>query len=163
MSTVSLTTTYEGEPFTIPPFPYADLLSKGPFNDWRDQLRDDGYAVVKGAIPRDRALAYRQKAFDWLESWGRGFDRNDPKTFGDEHLPINKRGGMYFHYGLAQEQFVWDIRCEAGVKGAFEKLWGQNTLVCSQDGGAVMLPGRAPIAAAERVSSNPFLSFLPRF
>ncbi|GAA5976708.1 hypothetical protein JCM5350_006727 [Sporobolomyces pararoseus] len=150
MSTVSLTTTYEGEPFNIPDFPYADLLSKGPFGDWRDQLRDDGFAVVKGAIPRDRALSYRQKAFDWLESWGRGFNRNDPKTFGDENLPVNKRGGMYFHYGFAQEQWVWDIRCEEGVRGAFEKLWGTKELVSSMDGGAIMLPGRAPIPDGEK-------------
>lgn len=97
MSTVSLTTTYEGEPFTIPPFPYADLLERGyPFADWRDRLRDDGYAVVKGAIPRDRALEYRERAFQWLESWQRGFDRNDPETFSDRHLPINKRGQSHW-------------------------------------------------------------------
>ncbi|GAA5870749.1 hypothetical protein JCM16303_001575 [Sporobolomyces ruberrimus] len=149
MSTVSLTRTYEGEPFTIPPFPYADLLENGPFNDWRDDLHKDGYAVVKGAIPRARALEYRSRAFDWLESWNRGFKRDDPSTFGDECLPVNRRQ-MYFHYGLAQEQWVWDIRCEEGVKGAFEKLWGTEKLVSSMDGGALMLPGRPPVPDAEK-------------
>ncbi|GAA5924593.1 uncharacterized protein JCM15063_005684 [Sporobolomyces koalae] len=149
MSTVSTTTTYDGEPFTIPDFPYADLLDGGPFHDWRDDLREHGYAIVK-AIPRERALEYRQRAFDWLESWDRGFDRTDPSTFGDEHLPVNKRGGMYFQYGFAQEQWVWDIRCEPGVKEAFETLWNTDRLVSSMDGGAIMLPGRPPIPAGER-------------
>lgn len=151
MSTVSITTNYDGETFTLPPFPYADLLSKAPFNDWRDSLATDGYAVIKSAIPRSRALEYRERAFDWLESWNRGFDRNDPNTFGDEYLPVNKRGGMYFHYGFAQEQWVWDIRSEEGVRGAFEKLWGTNELVSSMDGGAIMLPGRPPIPNSEKV------------
>jgi len=152
MSTVSTTTTYTGEIFTLPPFPYADLLSsETPFNDWRDSLKSDGFAIMKGAIPRARALEYRERAFDWLESWERGFKRDDPSTFVDDHLPINKRGGMYFHYGFAQEQWVWDIRTEPGVKGAFEKLWATKELVSSMDGGAIMLPGRPPIPNAEKV------------
>ncbi|GAA6063887.1 hypothetical protein JCM10212_001369 [Sporobolomyces blumeae] len=134
----------------IPPFPFADLLDRPtPFDDWRDRLRTDGYCVVKGAIPRARALEYRDDAFDWLESWGKGFDRHDHETFQDEHLPVNKKGGMYFQYGLAQEQWVWDIRCEPGVRGAFEKLWGTHELVSSMDGGAIMLPGRPPLPSNE--------------
>ncbi|GAA5857420.1 hypothetical protein JCM8547_002273, partial [Rhodosporidiobolus lusitaniae] len=129
-------------PRVIPPFPYADLLEQGPFNDWRDDLARDGFAVVKGAIPRDKALEYRSRALGWLESFGRGFDRNDPKTYGQEHLPKHDRGGMYSAFGIHQEQWVWDIRTEPGVKGAFEKLWGTDELVVSMDAGAIMLPGQ---------------------
>ncbi|GAA5884857.1 hypothetical protein JCM6882_007127 [Rhodosporidiobolus microsporus] len=133
-------------PRVIPPFPYADLLQQGPFNDWRDDLARDGYAVVKGAIPRERALKYRQEAFAWLESFGRGFDRNDPSTFSNDKLPANSRGGMYGTHGIHQEQFVWDIRLEPGVKKAFETLWGTDKLVTSMDGATVMLPGMPPLA-----------------
>ena len=32
--------------------------SDSRFGDWRDDLARDGFAVVKGAIPPDRALQY---------------------------------------------------------------------------------------------------------
>lgn len=35
--------------------------------DFRDDLARDGYAVVKGAIPRDRALKYADDMYAWLE------------------------------------------------------------------------------------------------
>jgi hypothetical protein len=37
------------------------------YGDWRDDLARDGYAVVKGAIPRDRADKYADKMYSWLE------------------------------------------------------------------------------------------------
>jgi hypothetical protein len=37
------------------------------FGDWRDDLARDGYAVIKGAIPRERADKYADKMFSWLE------------------------------------------------------------------------------------------------
>jgi hypothetical protein len=37
------------------------------YGDWRDDLARDGYAVVKGAIPRERADAYADKMYKWLE------------------------------------------------------------------------------------------------
>ena len=37
------------------------------FGDWRDDLARDGYAVIKGAIPRERADQYADKMFSWLE------------------------------------------------------------------------------------------------
>lgn len=38
------------------------------FGDWRDDLAKDGYAVIKGAIPRERADNYADKMYSWLES-----------------------------------------------------------------------------------------------
>lgn len=76
---------------TLPPFQYADLLDKGPFNDWRDDLARDGYAVVKGAIPVEEAAALTSRAKDWLESFGHGYKRDDPSTFGQRFLPIHNR------------------------------------------------------------------------
>jgi hypothetical protein len=173
-------------PRTIPPFPYRDLLTRSaPFNDWRDDLARDGYAVVKGAIPRDKALEYRSRAFDWLESFGRGFDRNDPDTFSQAHLPQHSRGGMYSAHGVHQEQWVrlpsfpsspssfspfssspllpflphllqvWDIRLEPGIKKAFSTLWGTEELVVSMDGGAIMLPGQPTLPSNLRVRFPP--------
>lgn len=38
------------------------------FGDFRDALSRDGYAIVKGAIPRDRALHYGDQMYSWLEN-----------------------------------------------------------------------------------------------
>ena len=38
------------------------------FGDWRDDLVRDGYAVVKGAVPKERALSYANRMFSLLES-----------------------------------------------------------------------------------------------
>lgn len=40
---------------------------KSPFGDFRDDLIRDGFAVVKGAIPRDRADGYADKMYKSLE------------------------------------------------------------------------------------------------
>lgn len=37
------------------------------FGDWRDDLARDGYAVIKGAIPRERAEKYADRMMSWLE------------------------------------------------------------------------------------------------
>lgn len=37
------------------------------YGDFRDDLIRDGFAVVKGAIPRERALKYADEMFTWLE------------------------------------------------------------------------------------------------
>lgn len=34
---------------------------------WQLDLIEHGYAVVKGAIPRDRADGYAQEMYQWLE------------------------------------------------------------------------------------------------
>lgn len=75
---------------TIPPFPYRDLLRGGPFGDWRDDYERYGYVVIP-AIPRERALQYRDRAFAWLESLGYGFKRDDLSTYTQAHLPMYQR------------------------------------------------------------------------
>jgi hypothetical protein len=37
------------------------------FGDFRDDLQRDGFAVVKGAVPRERADKYAEEMFQWLE------------------------------------------------------------------------------------------------
>lgn len=76
--------------YEIPSFPYKSLLKGGPLGDWRDDFERDGYVVVP-AIPREKALQYRERAFDWLEAAGHGFKRGDPSTFKQEHLPLYQR------------------------------------------------------------------------
>lgn len=37
------------------------------FGDFRDDLQRDGFAVVKAAVPRERADQYAEQMFQWLE------------------------------------------------------------------------------------------------
>ena len=37
------------------------------YGDWRDDLLRDGFAVIKGAIPRERADKYADSMYSWLE------------------------------------------------------------------------------------------------
>jgi hypothetical protein len=43
------------------------LLGAEQYGDFRDDLARNGFAVVKGAVPRDRADAYGKKFYDYLE------------------------------------------------------------------------------------------------
>jgi len=90
----------------IPPFAYAGLLSHGPYGDFRDSLVKDGFVVIKSALSQERAADIRDRALGWLESFGKGFDRTKPETFGQEFLPQYGRGGMFFSYGIHHEQWV---------------------------------------------------------
>ncbi|KAK4703177.1 hypothetical protein P7C70_g3039, partial [Phenoliferia sp. Uapishka_3] len=128
----------------IPPHKYSDLLEKGPFKDeLRQALATDGYYIVKGAIPKERGLEYRDRAHSWLEDFKLGYDRNDESTWTNEHLPPHIKGGMFSAPSkVYHESWVWDIRTEPGVMDAFAKLWGTKELTTSFDGASVMLPRR---------------------
>jgi hypothetical protein len=45
------------------------------------QLREQGYAVVKGVLPKSTAEGYVARANEWLQSFGRGFDPKDKSTW----------------------------------------------------------------------------------
>ncbi|KAI0485014.1 phytanoyl-CoA dioxygenase [Xylariaceae sp. FL0804] len=103
------------------------------FGDWRDDLIRDGYAVVKGAIPRERAEKYADQMYSLLESFNLGYDRNDPSTVHPDKLPFITEKGMMLNYGSAHEDFVWAIRSEPGVYGAFEKAYNTEDIIVSFD------------------------------
>ncbi|KAH7388901.1 hypothetical protein BKA64DRAFT_124517 [Cadophora sp. MPI-SDFR-AT-0126] len=103
------------------------------YGDFRDDLLRDGFAVVKGAIPRDRADGYVEEMYQWLENFGLGFKRDDPSTFREDHMPVITEKGMCLGYGIAHEKFTWAIRSEPGVVGAFEKVYDTEDLIVSFD------------------------------
>lgn len=54
---------------------------------WQLDLEKNGYAIVKGAVPLDRANAYSEAGAAWLESFHElGFKRDDPSTWDAAHL-----------------------------------------------------------------------------
>lgn len=123
------------------------------FGDFRDDLARDGYAIIKGAIPEDRALHYADEMFSWLEGLfvaifslkilknannyltdsGLGYNRDDSSTVHKDNLPVINEKGMCLHYGVAHEDFTWAIRSEPGVIAAFEKVYDDEDLIVSFD------------------------------
>lgn len=51
----------------------------------------------------------------------------------ENNLPIINEKGMCLHYGLPHENFVWGVRSEPGVTGAFEKIYDDEDLIVSFD------------------------------
>lgn len=146
------------------------------YGDWRDDMFRDGYAVVKNAVPAERCSQYMDSMYAWLEKFPYGFKRDDPSTWTPEHLPASMksvisplpaaqqpltpehRGGMYHHYSVQHEAFVWRARQEPGVLAAFEQLWGTSALLASFDGINFTLPtsARAPWSAWPHVDQSPY-------
>lgn len=114
---------------------------------WHQDLIDHGYAVVKGAIPRHKAEAYASEMYQYLEDFNLGFDRNDPSTIRTECLPIINEKGMCMSYAISHEDFVWKIRCEPGVVGAFEQVYNDKDLIVSFDAVNFGFPKRKDLPA----------------
>ena len=118
---------------------YHDRLTT-PADDWLDQLESEGFAVVKGAVPPERAQHYQDKALEWLESFDHSLDLNDPQTWKKANLPIQTKIRTYENYSVVHEKFMWDARQEPGVLDAFKKIWGTDKLLVSFDSLNVTLP-----------------------
>ena len=115
--------------------------------------------VVKGAIPRARADQYRQDAFDWVSSFGTPLDINDPSTWTAENLPVQSKLNTFDNYCVVHEKFMWDIRKEPGVVGAFAKVWDTDELLVSFDSLNISFPGRKdkpPRAPWPHIDQSPF-------
>jgi hypothetical protein len=90
--------------------PYMNDAVNQPYGDWRDEFHEKGYVVLKGVIPKDRALNYRNKMMDWLGSFDNDFDIKNPSTWTKENLPQSFKNGMYLNYCAAHEKYVWEAR-----------------------------------------------------
>ncbi|EPE02151.1 phytanoyl- dioxygenase [Ophiostoma piceae UAMH 11346] len=102
--------------------------------EWLLDLKTKGWTVVPGVLSPEKAAHYAGKGYEWLESWGLGFDRSDPSTRKVENLPYCTRGGLYNRYGLAHEQFIWDLKSEPSLIEKFAQVWGTEELLVSFDG-----------------------------
>ncbi|KAG7285026.1 hypothetical protein NEMBOFW57_009644 [Staphylotrichum longicolle] len=104
--------------------------------DFRDDLLRDGFCVVKGAVPRERADQYAEEMHKYVETFkgGLGFKRDDPSTYLEKHMPVINEKGMCLGYGIAHESFAWGVRQEPGVIDAFAKVYDTEDLIVSFDG-----------------------------
>ena len=80
--------------------------------DLNDILADPtlGWVVVPRVLSEEVANQYANRAYSWVEGLGSGFDRNDPSTRTLDKLHYFIKGGLTNRYGVAHEQFVWDVK-----------------------------------------------------
>ncbi|KAJ5578609.1 uncharacterized protein N7459_007573 [Penicillium hispanicum] len=155
---MSTTTTTVTAPIKIAQEP-ANALVDAPVGDWRAELRENGFAVIKGAIPRERALDYQRKARQWLKSFGNTeLDYENPETWVAKNLPLQSTINTFSAYAIAHEKFMWDARMEPGVIDAFAKIWGTEELLASFDSLNITFPNRKDVprkGAWEHVDQSP--------
>ncbi|KAK6907864.1 hypothetical protein I203_101865 [Kwoniella mangroviensis CBS 8507] len=116
------------------------LKLRGHEEDHFPELKTRGWTVVKNVIPPLKAREYEDRAYRWLESFGKGFDKDDRSTWKPDNLPWFAKGGLFNRHGAAHEQWAWDIRSEEGIIDTFAKIWGTDELLVSYDGVNVSLP-----------------------
>lgn len=66
---MSQTQTIEAAPATrihIPVEVFANQ-EEAELEPWQKEIQENGYAVIKGAVPLERAEAYRNEMLQWLE------------------------------------------------------------------------------------------------
>jgi hypothetical protein len=51
--------------------------------------------VVKNVISEEKAAAYVERMYKWLEGFGNGFKRDDRSTWRVSKLPYFSKGGLY--------------------------------------------------------------------
>ncbi|KUJ09729.1 phytanoyl-CoA dioxygenase [Mollisia scopiformis] len=132
---------------------------KTKYNDWRADLLEKGFTVVKNAIPKAQAVKYQEKAYAWLKSFDTELDFNKPETWIKENLPVQSKINTFSTYGVAHEKFMWDARMEPGVVDAFTHLWGTDELLVSFDALNITLPNRKDVPrkpAWEHIDQSPF-------
>lgn len=66
--------------------------------------------------------------------------KDDPATWVEDKLPVCHKGGLYNNYGVAHEQFLWDLRSEPELTKPFETLWNTDELMVGFDGCNISLP-----------------------
>ena len=70
MSTTTTTTTQQEPTVALKTWNEGRLPLDGRptnYGDFRDALNRDGFAVIKGAVPRERALGYSNDFYSYLE------------------------------------------------------------------------------------------------
>lgn len=144
----------------------ADLINQAgkfiesqTYDDWRQDFLDNGFAIVKSVIPRERAIKYQQDMFDYLKALRPNLDVNDSSTWIKENLPVHSPRNLYYYYSASHEKFLWDIRTEQGVIDAFAKLWNTDELLVSFDAFNVTFPNRTDkprLDGWQHVDQSPF-------
>lgn len=117
------------------PTPNTQTMSVSP--NWKEELAQNGYTVIKGAVPVERANEYVDRGLTWLEGFDytkvnlgkdpptKPFKRDDPSTWTYAHLPDHSLGGLFTGYACSHEDWVWQARTYVILRicESFEARW----------------------------------------
>eukprot|EP01119_Soliformovum_irregulare_P013448 TRINITY_DN3574_c1_g2_i1.p1 TRINITY_DN3574_c1_g2~~TRINITY_DN3574_c1_g2_i1.p1 ORF type:complete len:242 (+),score=67.02 TRINITY_DN3574_c1_g2_i1:111-836(+) len=120
-----------------PPSNQDQLIQDVP--QWLTHFKEKGWAIVPGVIPEQRCEEYESRFWDWIEHWKSGIDRNDPETWEKAKWPASVHG-IFQHYGIGHQQFLWDARCEPAIIDIFSTIWDTKELLVSFDGANLSRP-----------------------
>ena len=123
----------------------SDIKNSPDHADFRAELDKNGFIVIKGAIPRDRAVKYQEEAYEWLKSFPGSLNFNNPETWISENLPLQNSIKTFHAYCVAHEKFVWDAKQEPGILAPFSTLWGTDELLVSFDSINITFPNRKDV------------------
>jgi len=129
----------------LPDYEPEVAFPNSKFNDWRDDLHANGYAVIKNSIPRDRATQYQERAYEWVKSFEKPINFDDPSTWKKENLPVLSKINTFQAYAIPHEKFMWDLRLEPGIIKPFADLWGTDQLLVSFDSLNMTFPNRIDV------------------
>jgi hypothetical protein len=92
---------------------------------------ENGYVVIREAVPRENCQAAERAVWDFLE-----MDPNDPESW----YPDPPRNGIMVE--IYQHQALWDNRQYPRVHQAFAEIWGMPKLWVSFDRASMNPPER---------------------
>lgn len=124
--------------------------------DWRKKLFEDGYVVIKGAIPKEQAQKHGDGIRDILTSFGTKLDYNDKSTWKEENYPDQSHINTYMLHCIPHEKAVWDVRNDKNIKDVFAKLWGTDELLVSFDAINVTFPGSTKAGFWPHADQSPY-------
>lgn len=105
--------------------------------EYIDDLKKNGYAVIKNVIPKKICDKIMDKLITSLETISPELDRNDIKTWKRENLPPQTKIGLFQNF-LGQHSIVERVRNSRRIKRIWENihkdLTGEEDLICSVDG-----------------------------
>eukprot|EP01132_Coremiostelium_polycephalum_P007919 gene7919-9745_t len=113
---------------------------KEDWPEWRKHLYNNGWAVVKNVVPKERVEHYGSEFWSWMEGFGTGIKRNVKSTWNDENWPPSLHYGLFQGYSLGHNQFIWDVRSEESIINVFKEIYQTDKLLVSFDGGNFTKP-----------------------
>ncbi|MCH9716677.1 MAG: hypothetical protein K0U52_06275, partial [Gammaproteobacteria bacterium] len=103
------------------------------------QLIEQGWTVIPNILSPRECEQGIDGIWEWLAFINPNIQRHDPESWSNRNWPVTMHQ-IIQHYGVGQQEFVWNIRTHPKVKQVFSYLWDTNNLITSFDGINVTRP-----------------------
>ncbi|KAF2070404.1 hypothetical protein CYY_008274 [Polysphondylium violaceum] len=107
--------------------------------EWRKNLYNNGWAIIPNLVAKEKAAAYKEEFWTWVEQNRNRARRNDPSTWTEQNMGSSIYRGI-IHDEIAHTQWMWDIRSEDAILDVFTQVYGTDKLLVSFDGANISRP-----------------------